>query len=171
MVVTYNVLKATLHHYLPMNCGEKVGRLVYNLVMLDITNNVCRPIAEASSEVLNVDFMSEMIARMARRIDSCWIKAIDRTNSANYKRKGNKDELLPLSGLSVEEDLKQSECFHETQLHISALLMDAIVYKIRIYALAVWLCENDRKTAKHTIQLLAFAAHPVRSTLPKRTHP
>lgn len=71
MVVTYNVLKATLHHYLPMNCGEKAGRLVYNLVMLDITNNVCRPIAEASSEVLNVDFMSEMIVRMARRIDSC----------------------------------------------------------------------------------------------------
>lgn len=125
----YNVLKVILHHNLTMNCGEKVGRFVYKLVMLDFMSNICRPMAEASSQMLNVDLMSQMIAKIARRMEKLYDAHTELAENDEYeqffaqildktkiliaqirnkisqqidklqRKLAKNDELLPLSGL------------------------------------------------------------------------
>lgn len=68
----YFSTKVMLHHNLTMEFGAELaelGTFVYKIVMLKFLIQMCAPYKHRDCTELNIDLMSQMIAKMARRID------------------------------------------------------------------------------------------------------
>lgn len=65
----YLSAKVMLQHNLTMQLEDELGTFVYKIVMLKFLIHMCRPYKEADFAELNIDLMSQVIAKMARRID------------------------------------------------------------------------------------------------------
>lgn len=65
----YTVTKAILQHNLVLHAGEFFGHLYYKIIFLRFMDEICVELAESPSELLNTDLMSQMIAKMGRRIE------------------------------------------------------------------------------------------------------
>lgn len=65
----YLSAKVMLQHNLTMQLGVEFGTFVYKIVMLKFLIHMCTPYRDANFAEINIDLMSQMIAKMARRID------------------------------------------------------------------------------------------------------
>lgn len=65
----YTVTKMILYHSLTMYRGKSIGRFIYKVLMLRFMNDTCRSFVDAPSDAINIDLMSQAIAKMARRIE------------------------------------------------------------------------------------------------------
>lgn len=58
-----------LQHNLTMQLGDELGTFVYKIVMLKFLIQMCTPYKHPDCTELNIDLISQLIAKMARRID------------------------------------------------------------------------------------------------------
>lgn len=65
----YMSAKVMLQHNLTMQLGVEFGTFVYKIVMLKFLIQMCTPYQHCDCTEFNIDLMSQMIAKMARRID------------------------------------------------------------------------------------------------------
>lgn len=65
----YISVKVMLQHNLTMQFGAELGKFVYKIVMLKFLIQMCEPYKHPDCFEFNIDLMSQMIAKMARRID------------------------------------------------------------------------------------------------------
>lgn len=65
----YMSVKVMLQHSLTVQLGAKLGKFVYKIVMLNFLNELCSDYKEADCTQFDHDLMSQLIAKMARRID------------------------------------------------------------------------------------------------------
>lgn len=65
----YMCVKVMLQHSLTIQLGAQLGRFVYKIVMLNFLNELCADYKEPDCTQFDHDLMSQMIAKMARRID------------------------------------------------------------------------------------------------------
>lgn len=70
----YGCAKVMLQHNLTLHLGGELGTFVYKTLMLKFMVAMCAPYVDAECDEFNIDLMSQMIAKMARRID----KLLDR---------------------------------------------------------------------------------------------
>lgn len=65
----YFSVKVMLQHNLTMHRGAELGKFVYKIVMLKFLIRMCEPYKHPDCFNFDIDLMSQMIAKMARRID------------------------------------------------------------------------------------------------------
>lgn len=65
----YMSAKVMLQHSLTIQLGAPLGKFAYKIVMLNFLNELCSDYKEADCTQFDHDLMSQMIAKMARRID------------------------------------------------------------------------------------------------------
>lgn len=65
----YMSTKVLLQLSLTMELGADVGKFVYKIQMLNFFNQVCVPYIDPDCVTLNIELVSQMIAKMARRIE------------------------------------------------------------------------------------------------------
>lgn len=65
----YMSVKVMLQHSLTVQLGAQLGKFVYKVVMLSFFNELCSDYKEPDFVHFDPDLMSQMIAKMARRID------------------------------------------------------------------------------------------------------
>lgn len=65
----YLSVKVMLQHNLTIQLGTELGTFVYKIVMLKFMIQMCGPYKHPDCIEFNIDLMSQMIAKMARRID------------------------------------------------------------------------------------------------------
>lgn len=65
----YMSTKALLQHALTMELGADVGNFLYKIVMLKFLNQMCAPYTERTCTSFNIDLLSQMMAKLARRIE------------------------------------------------------------------------------------------------------
>lgn len=65
----YMCVKVMLQHSLTIQLGPETGKFVYKIVMLNFLIELCTDYKESDCTQFNIDLMSQMIAKMARRID------------------------------------------------------------------------------------------------------
>lgn len=65
----YMAVKVMLQHNLTMQFDAQLGKFVYKIVMLNFLIELCAIYQEPDCGEFDIDLMSQMIAKMARRID------------------------------------------------------------------------------------------------------
>lgn len=65
----YMSVKVMLQHNLTMHLSTELGPFVYKIVMLKFLIDMCTSYKHPDCTEFNIDLMSQMIAKMARRID------------------------------------------------------------------------------------------------------
>lgn len=65
----YMCVKVMLQHSLTIQLGAELGKFVYKIVMLNFLNELCTDYKEPDCDEFDIDLMTQMIAKMARRID------------------------------------------------------------------------------------------------------
>lgn len=65
----YTSVKVILQHNLTMQFGAELGTFVYKIVMLKFLIQICELYKHPDCIEFNIDLVSQMIAKMARRID------------------------------------------------------------------------------------------------------
>lgn len=65
----YMCVKVMLHHNLTLELGAALGKFVYKIVMLSFLNELCSDYKDPECNEFDIDLMTQMIAKMARRID------------------------------------------------------------------------------------------------------
>lgn len=65
----YMSTKVLLQHSLTMQLGAELGKFVYKILMMKFFNELCGPYTERHCTAFNIDLLSQMIAKMARRIE------------------------------------------------------------------------------------------------------
>lgn len=65
----YMCLKVFLQHNLTIELGDKRAKVLYKIVMLQLHSSTMESFASPTCETLNIDLMSEAMAKSARRIE------------------------------------------------------------------------------------------------------
>lgn len=68
----YMTVKAMLQHSLTVELGAELGKILYKIVMLRFLDEICSTYTSQDSgecKALNIDLMSQLIAKIARRIE------------------------------------------------------------------------------------------------------
>lgn len=64
----YTVVKSLLQHSLTVEWNAVTGKILYKILMLQFLNVVCEPYTDIRAKI-NVELLSQMIAKIARRIE------------------------------------------------------------------------------------------------------
>lgn len=62
-------LKVFLQLNLTIEYGEKIGRFVYKVILLEFHTNLCNSFGNKGYEVLDIDLIGQMLSKTARRIE------------------------------------------------------------------------------------------------------
>lgn len=65
----YMSMKVILQHSLTMQLGAETGKFVYKIVMLNFLKNMCKFYKNPKCDTFDIDLLSQMNAKMARRIE------------------------------------------------------------------------------------------------------
>lgn len=122
----YCSVKVMLQHNLTMQLGAELGTFVYKIVMLKFLIQMCAPYTHPDCDEFNIDLMSQMIAKMARRID----KLVDQKsktitpNITNFYNDTMRETRITIQVLrdKIDEQIQSIQCEDVEMARLSPLI-------------------------------------------------